>query len=167
MDYLDKKEHGLLYKNQKEVCTICNKNLQIYMNGDENLVLEDISSKYGMTHPVDWFSKIVDNEWDYFDNTYKVLNIDHKIPLALSFKNPVLYNILDDLENKQLVHTSCHILKNNQDKINIKRIKKMSKCNDSINLVNIKTVLCNEEVKVMYGMHKSYKKLIKILSELV
>jgi hypothetical protein len=170
LDYLGGKEQALLYKSQDGLCSICSTNLHMYMENDENMYLDDEELRFGPSHRNEWYHNQIDPDWNDLPNTYKGLNVDHTIPLAFSNNYPAIYNILDDISNKQLIHLSCHKIKTNEDKLMIKTFKHLIKLYQSEGLNNfesMKLAFSNEEIKKIYMKHKSYVVLMKILSKLI
>lgn len=165
LDYLNKKEHGILYKNQKGICPCCNHQLQMYMNNDDNIFLKETESYYGPSHREEGISKRKNNEWDYLHNSYKGLEIDHLIPLGISINIPKIYRILDQIWNKQLIHSHCHKIKTKEDKIMIKKFKEIVKRNNNSNKIELmesfKKAILDDIIKREFGKYKSYKFLIK------
>jgi retron-type reverse transcriptase len=165
LDYLGKKDHGLLFKNQKGICPICLKNLQMYMENDENLLLDEDQSYLGPSHRKDWLLKNMNNEWNYLQNSYIGLVIDHMIPISISMNISILYKILDNISNKQLIHSYCHKIKTKEDKIKIKKFKQIireySNENSLKSIDNFKKAIVNENVEKMFEEYASYKLLIK------
>jgi retron-type reverse transcriptase len=170
LDYLDNKESGLLYKEQDGLCSICNSALHMYIENDDNLNLDDEESKHGPTHRNDWYRKNIDADWDYVDNTYKGLQIDHKIPIALSLNVPRIYKTLDNIENKQLVHSDCHKIKTKEDKVNIKRFKELTSTNINKGfnkVIAIEKAIKDKNIKNIYYRYISYVNLEKTLGEII
>lgn len=164
IEYICKKDHGLLFKFQKGKCSICDNDLHIYLDNDENLYLNDEEDRFGISHRNVWYLNRIDSNWNYLHNSYKGLQIDHIIPLSFSLNIPVIYNILDELDNKQLIHSTCHKLKTKNDKINIKFFKKLIKDlnNKGLNIMEcFKKAIKNIEIKKIYSNNKSYNKIIK------
>jgi len=164
LDYIKKNEHGLLFKIQKGVCTICENDLHIKFEFDDNASLIDEEKHIGISHRNEWYLNRVDAEWNYLHNIYKGLQIDHKIPISLSNKISMIYKILNEQDNKQLIHTECHKTKTINDKKIIKLFKKLiNKANNKgLNTIeSFKKTIKNVDIKKIYSKNKSYKKIIK------
>ena len=164
MDYIIKNEHGLLFKIQKGVCTICGNDLHIKFEFDDNASLIDEEKHIVISHRNEWYLNRVDAEWNYLHNTYKGLQIDHKIPISLSNNIFIIYKILDEQDNKQLIHTECHKIKTINDKKIIKLFKKLinNANNKGLNTIeSFKKAIKNIDIKKIYSNNKSYKKIIK------
>jgi len=168
LDYLSKKDHAVLYTAQKGICLICNLKLHINTDDDENTKLHNAENLFGISHRDTWVLNNLDNEWNYFPNTYKGLVIDHLIPISLSVHIKEVYNILNDISNKQLIHNSCHKIKTKTDKIIIKEFKKIVNeiNNKDVNgeveqIHNFKKAIRDEYFKDNFDKYQSYKSLIK------
>jgi hypothetical protein len=50
LDYLGKKDHGLLYKEQKGICLCCNKNLLLKLGNDDIEVIDIVNPQFDPSH---------------------------------------------------------------------------------------------------------------------
>src|SRR5271163_4604155 len=96
--------------------------------------------------------------------------IDHIIPKGLCLNIPIVYKILDEVTNKQLIHESCHKTKTKEDKILIKKFKEDNKEIKAVEkdikakmLPNdyFKKVITNKNFNNVLKKYKIYTSLIK------
>ena len=76
----------------------------------------------------------------------------------------MIYKILNEQDNKQLIHTECHKTKTINDKKIIKLFKKLinNANNKGLNTIeSFKKAIKNIDIKKIYSNNKSYKKIIK------
>lgn len=128
-------ERSKLIARQKHICPICDtalldfNNLNILIQSEDNFLTqngrlddmtpspEGLGPDFIVNHQISKSANLnLINKYARGDNWYTGLQIDHLVPSALGNGNPAVASMLENLNNKYLVHLRCHQMKTALDR---------------------------------------------------